>query len=63
MALAILLSPLILIALLLRQLELGTRQKRFLRSRWLDQLSWLEGKAKQCQQRYYRLRLSRSSAG
>jgi hypothetical protein len=28
-----------------------------MRSRWLDQVTWLERKAKQCQQRYYALRM------
>ena len=42
---------------LVDELELDERQKRFMRSRWLDQIIWLEGKAKQSQQRYYALRL------
>jgi hypothetical protein len=42
---------------LVDELELDERQKRFMRSRWLDQVVWLEGKAKQAQQRYYGLRL------
>jgi hypothetical protein len=42
---------------LIDELELDERQKRFMRSRWLDQIVWLEGKAKQSQQRYYALRL------
>jgi hypothetical protein len=32
-------------------------QKAYLTSRWLDQVSWLEGKAAKAQARYYRLRL------
>src|SRR5437879_4968013 len=39
------------------ELELDERQKRFMRSRWLDQIVWLEGKAKRNQQSYYALRL------
>ena len=42
---------------LVDELELDERQKRFMRSRWLDQIVWLEGKAKTSQQRYYTLRL------
>jgi hypothetical protein len=38
-------------------LELHDRQKRYLRSRWLDQIVWLEGAAKRNQRRYYTLRL------
>lgn len=38
-------------------LELADLQKHFLRSRWLDQVLWLEGKADTCQFRYYALRL------
>ncbi|HTY20795.1 MAG TPA: DUF4231 domain-containing protein [Geobacteraceae bacterium] len=37
--------------------DLSVLQKRFLYSRWLDQLSWMEGKAKTCQTYYYGLRL------
>jgi hypothetical protein len=39
-------------------LALSDMQKRFLRARWLDQVAWMEGKAAQAQQRYYRLRLA-----
>jgi hypothetical protein len=42
---------------LVDEFELDEPQKRYLRSRWLDQLVWLEGKAKTTQQRYYVLRL------
>ena len=38
-------------------LELSDLQKRFLRSRWLEQLLWQEKKAKSAQIRYYILRL------
>jgi len=38
-------------------LELSDLQKRFLHSRWLDQVLWMEGKADTCQFRYYALRL------
>jgi hypothetical protein len=42
---------------LVEGLGLDSRQETFWRARWLDQVVWLEGKAKQCQQRYYALRL------
>ena len=38
-------------------LDLEPLQKRFLHSRWLDQLIWFEGKSGQNQKRYYALRL------
>ncbi len=38
-------------------LELTSLQKHFLRSRWLDQVTWMSGKAKQAQKRYYALRM------
>ncbi|HLO49137.1 MAG TPA: DUF4231 domain-containing protein [Kamptonema sp.] len=40
------------------QLDLSEFQKRSMKSRWLDQLSWLSGKAKHSQKWYYRLRLT-----
>ena len=40
------------------ELSLTDMQKRFLRARWIDQVAWMEGKAAQAQQRYYRLRLT-----
>jgi len=40
------------------ELPLADMQKRFLRGRWLDQAAWMEGKAAEAQQRYYRLRLT-----
>ena len=42
---------------LVEGLGLDRREETFWRARWLDQVVWLEGKAKQCQQRYYALRL------
>jgi hypothetical protein len=33
-------------------------EKHYLRSRWLDQVLWLEGKADQARKRYYRLRVA-----
>lgn len=42
---------------LIEQLELTPLQKQFMKSRWLDQVMWLEGKSKKCQNRYYRLRM------
>jgi len=40
------------------QLDLTDFQKKSMKSRWLDQLSWLSGKAKYSQKWYYRLRLT-----
>jgi hypothetical protein len=37
--------------------ELTVLQKRFLHSRWLDQVAWMEARAKTAQTRYYALRL------
>ena len=42
---------------LIDALELSDLQKHFLRSRWLDQVLWMEGKADTCQWYYYALRL------
>ena len=38
-------------------LGLSDLQKHFLRSRWLDQVLWMEGKSATCQCYYYALRL------
>jgi hypothetical protein len=38
-------------------LPLEPAQKAYLTARWLDQVSWLEERAKRAQRRYYRLRL------
>lgn len=40
------------------QLELNDVQRKFLTSRWLDQVLWMEKKAATCRDRHYRLRLS-----
>jgi len=40
------------------QLELTPIQRKFLASRWLDQVLWMEKKANHCRDRHYRLRLS-----
>jgi hypothetical protein len=42
---------------LIEQLHLDELQKRYLRSRWLDQVLWMEAKAGQTQLRYTALRL------
>src|SRR3954451_23895865 len=42
---------------LVEELDLDENRKRYLRSRWLDQLVWLEGKAGDAQRRYYALRM------
>jgi len=39
------------------ELSLSGLQRRYLRSRWLDQLVWIEGRAGRAQRRYYILRL------
>jgi hypothetical protein len=43
---------------LIDALELSDLQKHFLRSRWLDQVIWMEGKTDEAQKRYYLLRLT-----
>ncbi len=42
---------------LIEQLDLSSLQKQFMKSRWLDQLLWLESRAGKAQKRYYSLRL------
>ena len=42
---------------LIDELSLDPAKKRFLVSRWLDQVVWMEGKASKAQKHYYRLRL------
>jgi hypothetical protein len=39
-------------------LELGERELQFMRDRWAGQVQWLDGQARNCQQRYYALRLA-----
>lgn len=48
---------------LIDALELDELQSRFLRSRWLDQVLWLETKAKGAQRRYYGLRVITIAGG
>ena len=43
---------------LIETLELSDLQKQFLRSRWLEQVSWTAERAKQSRNWYYRLRLT-----
>ncbi|NEQ45298.1 MAG: DUF4231 domain-containing protein [Leptolyngbya sp. SIOISBB] len=43
---------------LFAELELTPVQRKFLMSRWLDQVLWMEKKAGVCRDRHYRLRLS-----
>lgn len=43
---------------LIDALELPDLNKRFLRSRWLDQVIWMEGKAEGARTRYYIMRLT-----
>ena len=42
---------------LIDQTDLSDSQKQFMKNRWLDQLLWLEGRATQSRNWYYRLRL------
>jgi hypothetical protein len=42
---------------LIDKTELDERQRDFFRSRWLDQVIWMEGRAGKAQRRYYRLRM------
>ncbi len=42
---------------LIDRTDLSDLQKHFMKSRWLDQLLWLEGRAAKAQTWYYRLRL------
>jgi hypothetical protein len=42
---------------LFETLELNDRQKHYLKSRWLDQIIWMEGRANLSRDRYYKLRL------
>lgn len=39
-------------------LELSDLQKYFMKSRWLEQLQWMEGKAAKAKKRHYKLRLT-----
>jgi len=40
------------------EMELTPKQHRFMKSRWLDQMLWLDKKAGECRDNYYRLRLT-----
>lgn len=42
---------------LIETLSLSDLQKHFMRSRWLDQVLWMEGMTDQARDRYYALRL------
>jgi len=42
---------------MVESLELPPMEKRFLISRWLDQVAWMEGEANEARDRYYFLRL------
>jgi hypothetical protein len=42
---------------LVDSLDLSDRQEQFLRSRWLDQVLWMERAASSARRRYYALRL------
>jgi hypothetical protein len=40
------------------RMNLDDRQVHFMRSRWLDQVIWMEKKAAHCRDRHYQLRLT-----
>jgi hypothetical protein len=42
---------------LIQKLDLDDLKKEFIRSRWLDQVLWMEGRANHARDWYYRLRL------
>lgn len=42
----------------IEMLDLSDLQKHFMRSRWLEQVKWIGGKAKKAKKRYYALRLT-----
>jgi Protein of unknown function (DUF4231) len=42
---------------LIEKTELDERERDFFRSRWLNQVIWMEGRAGRAQRRYYRLRV------
>jgi len=44
-------------------LTLGEKQKTYLKSRWLDQLIWMENKAERAQRSYYNLKVTVIIAG
>jgi hypothetical protein len=44
---------------LFETLELNDRQNHYLKSRWLEQVIWMEGQANRARERYYQLRRNR----
>ncbi len=42
---------------LIEAIDLQPLQKQFMKSRWLDQLMWLEGRSTKCRNKYYFLRM------
>ena len=50
-------------ATLISSLDLDDIQRHFLRSRWLDQVVWMEARADQARRRYYGLRLLAAMGG
>lgn len=42
---------------LIDRLEMSDLQKQFMKSRWLDQVLWLEGKSSKSRDRFYKLRM------
>ena len=42
---------------LIEAIDLQPLQKQFMKSRWLDQLMWLENRSKKCRNKYYLLRM------
>ena len=43
---------------MVEMIKIDDLQKHYIMSRWLDQVIWMEGKATQARDRYYRLRLT-----
>ena len=43
---------------LIDSIELDELQKKFIKTRWLEQLVWLENKANKCRDKYYKLRMT-----
>lgn len=43
---------------LIDQLQMSELQKRFMKSRWLDQLLWLENRAERSRNRFHKLRIT-----
>jgi hypothetical protein len=51
------------LAAIVERLDLEPIQRDYLSSRWLDQVRWMEGRARSCQRWYYGLRLGTITGG